>query len=98
MIVSYFDIIVAVVILLINFLFWKRKISLLQKIIWVILVAIVLPLLSINFEFRSVKQTENFDALTMAYTFLKFPLYWFIALIRSILFLLKKNGNSILQS
>lgn len=47
-----------------------------------------LPLLSQTVEFRLHPQpTESFDAFTMAYTYLKFPLCWGLGVLQQVVWL-----------
>ena len=82
MIVSYFDIFIVLMITTLNVILWKKKISFFKKIILITTIAIIFPILSIALEFSNVKSDETFDAFTMAYTFLKLPMYWIVALIQ----------------
>lgn len=89
MLISYFD--YAVCCLLVGSTLVLRKYCPAWRpgcLLSLLLFGLVLPLLSQDVEFRRHPQpTESFDAFTMAYTYLKFPLYWGIGVLQQVLWL-----------
>jgi hypothetical protein len=86
MLVSYFDYAICCLLLggTIGFRNY-RPASCLASSLVLLVFGLVLPLLSQEVEFRLHPQpTETFDAFTMAYTFLKFPLYWGIGVLQQV--------------
>jgi hypothetical protein len=90
MIIGTFDIVVIVTILLLNIVF--RKWIMQQKIgclAVIVLFGLVLPLCSMKVELDKVlasrKAGEIHDAFELAYTFLKFQLYWIVGIIQIIM-------------
>lgn len=93
-----YDYVVFWIILVINVLFWKRRIN--NKIgcvITLIIFGFVLPLISIGIEIRSYKaytiDKPFSDSLETAYTLYRFPLYWAVGLIQVLAIGIKNRIN-----
>ena len=95
MFLSYFDILIIVVLVFLNVFLWKKKTVIFKRfsdyLAGLILFAFALPLISIILEFKvfNPKSNEVFDSFTMLYTFLKFPIYWIIIVLQIIFFRIK---------
>jgi hypothetical protein len=93
MVISYFDYIIILLVSCLTLVNWKRPLAWRIGYVGELLVfGLLLPLLSIELEFRcyASKSAETFDAFTMAYTFLKFPLYWGLFISRQLMMRFKQ--------
>ncbi len=87
MIIGYFDYIIIGILLLLNIKFWKTKFEG-KTGCWVggILFGFILPLISLTIEVQRVKITIGItDSFEVLYTYLKFPTYWIIGIVQSII-------------
>ena len=95
MFLSYFDILIIVVLVFLNVFLWKKKTVIFKRFSYylagLILFAFALPIISIILEFKvfNPQSNEVFDLFTMLYTFLKFPIYWIIIVLQIIFFRIK---------
>lgn len=99
MIIGYFDYLVIGILIFLNIKFWKKEIS--GKTgcsVSGILFGFLLPLISLIIEVQRVKMTvgiiDNFEVL---YTYFRFPTYWIIGIIQTVIigvkFSLKKDDQ-----
>ncbi|TDN39174.1 hypothetical protein A8B98_20180 [Hymenobacter sp. UV11] len=94
MVVSYFDYFIILLVSCLTIVNWKYPPAWRISYVGELLVfGLLLPLLSIELEFRcyAPKSAETFDAFTMAYTLLKFPLYWGLFSLRQLVVFLKRQ-------
>ncbi len=98
MIVSYFDYTVIGILLFVNIRYWDKLLFKDYGCLLSVVFMVLLPLFSIMFEFKLKEEVNKvcFDAFTMAYTFLKFPLYWGLFLFQSLIIALKPPINKYL--
>ena len=85
---NYFDVIIFVVFIALNIGFCKTKFNrfcLLYVVLFLIL-GILLPIISFLIEWQLANPSnEAFDAFTMLYTYLKFPIYWLLFIVQIII-------------
>jgi len=92
--VGYFDIVVFIAIVIINFLILKdyikirfEKLGRWYSLVFVLLYGFILPFLSMGFEINAVTKDEVIvDSFTLLYTFFRFPMYWLIGLLNHLLY------------
>jgi hypothetical protein len=93
MIIGYFDYIIFGVLVFLNAFFWKKRFK--QNIgclIGLIVFGIVLPITSMFFEIRRYNAEYKYiDAFELLYTYFRFPLYWVIGILQSILIVIKNR-------
>jgi uncharacterized protein YqhQ len=91
MVVGNFDIITIVTLLLVNFIFWKKRNKSVHRnigcLLGILIFGLLLPAISQKLEIDRVvsshgKVLDNFELL---YTFMKFPIYWIVGIIQIIL-------------
>jgi len=80
MIIGYFDIAVVGVLILINIIFWKKRLTYRIGCFGGILIfGLILPLISQRIEINKVLGVgETYDDTKMLYTYFKFVFYWVI--------------------
>jgi hypothetical protein len=86
-IAGYFDYAIIAILIILNIIFWKKKIKYnVGCIIGFLLFGIMLPIASQYIEVQRVKNSigimDNFEVL---YTFFRFPLYWLIGILQSLI-------------
>lgn len=84
---GYFDYAIIAILIVLNIVFWKKKIKYNTGcIIGFLLFGIILPIVSQYIEVQRVKDSigimDNFEVL---YTFFRFPLYWLIGILQSLI-------------
>ncbi len=94
--INIFDIIIILLLVIINYIYWKNKYSrfCLFFFLCILFYGLIFPLISIEVEFilYGPKKDEIFDAFTMAYVYLKFPFYWILFVLQLIILRLNKNN------
>lgn len=84
MILGYFDYLIIGILILLNIKFWRKEVD--RKagcVVGGLLFGFLLPFISMIIELQIVG--EWMDSFTVAYTFLKFPIYWIIGIIQLII-------------
>ena len=92
MLIGYFDYAIIIGLLYINYKYWKRQIRWLPGCLLVLVVfGIVLPIFSILAELQvnGPKPGEIHDNFNFVYVYLRFPLYWGLLVLQSLVLLLK---------
>lgn len=90
MLIGYFDYAVLLGLLYVNYKYWKRQIRLLPGCLIVLVVfGILLPVLSILTELQvnGPKPGEIHDSFNFVYVYLRFPLYWGLLVLQSLVLL-----------
>ena len=87
MIIGYFDYLVIGILIFLNIKFWKKEIS--GKtgcLVGGILFGFLIPLISLIIEVQRVKMTIGImDSFEVLYTYLRFPTYWIIGIIQTVI-------------
>ncbi|MFK7906092.1 MAG: hypothetical protein AB8B69_13250 [Chitinophagales bacterium] len=83
MIIGYFDFAVIGILVLINILFWRKKIKYDMGCLGALIFGLILPGISQSIEIdRVASEREIFDNFTLLYTYFKFPIYSVIGAIQ----------------
>ena len=87
MLIGYFDCIIFGLLLLFNVLYWKKRFNgKIGCLIIGILFGVAIPYVSMKIEIAKVKsEFEMIDGFNLLYTTLRFPMYWLIGILQSIL-------------
>lgn len=100
---SAFDLVVILVLIVLNLVFFKTKNS--KAFGWILaaLFLIPLPYLSQRLEVARVYRTEEVvDSFNLWYTYFKYPIYWVIGILQLIIFWVKPRnkdtGNGLEES
>lgn len=91
MILGYLDYAVFLLLLYANYKYWLRPVR--SLLVWlgaVLVLGVLLPISSILIEWRfGPKPYDGYDGFNMLYVYLRFPIYWLVLFIQSIVLLIK---------
>ncbi|PXY01483.1 hypothetical protein DF185_08340 [Marinifilum breve] len=95
MLIGYFDIIILGLLIVFNILFWKKRINgKIGCLIIGVLFGVAFPYFSMKIELiRAKSEYEMIDGFNLLYTTLRFPMYWLIGILQSILVHLHDKQN-----
>lgn len=95
MFIGYFDYIIFGLLLLFNVLYWKKRLNgKIGCLIIGILFGVAIPFVSMKIELIRVKsEFEMIDGFNLLYTFFRFPMYWIIGILQSILINIHDKQN-----
>lgn len=88
MLIGYFDYVIFAVLVFLNIKFWKTPLNSKSKgCLTGIFLGFVIPLISAIVEFningpKTEAEKKYFDAFTMTYVYIRFPMYWAILLVQ----------------
>lgn len=90
---GYFDQILLLIIIFLNFLYWKKFPQIngcIGLFILLILFGAILPIISIFIEIK-LHSSPGDDAFNLLYNYFKFPIYWVLGILEIIIFLYQNN-------
>lgn len=95
MFIGYFDYIIFGSLLLFNALYWKKRFNgKIGCLIIGILFGVIIPFASMKIEVIRVKsEFEIIDGFNLLYTIFRFPMYWIIGILQSILINIHDKQN-----
>ncbi|NOU61991.1 hypothetical protein [Marinifilum caeruleilacunae] len=95
MFIGYFDYIIFGLLLLFNVLYWKKRFNGKTGCLIIgILFGVAIPYVSMEIELLRVKsEFEMIDGFNLLYTIFRFPMYWIIGILQSILINIHDKQN-----
>ncbi len=99
MIIGIFDFVVIGSLVLLNLLFWGKKVKNNTDCLIVgVIFGLILPMISQKIEINRVaSERVIWDNFTLLYTYFKFPIYWVLGIIQ-IAIISKKDNNEELEA
>ncbi len=92
--IGIFDIIIILLLILFNIIFWNKSLGCLMQVIGTLLYVLVFPLISMGVEIEIVSRKTgiiyNYEVL---YIWLRFPLYWILYIVQLIVNKIKPKQN-----
>ena len=95
MIIGFFDFIVVGVLVLLNVLYWGKTIKTKSGcLIGGLIFGLILPVMSQKIEIdRVASERIIMDNFTLLYTYFKFPIYWIIGALQTLIVVRKDKGE-----